>query len=316
MSRQSLHIGAKIKGKVHKDVNTKSNAVVTGCDSNADVQVGPSIESDVMGTLTSTEVGQIAYREDTVGAGTSRNQLAEAEQVVPQIKGKVAIFNQEFKGTEGFRVGSANDVERLKATFSRLGIQPIEKPDLKHEQIVQEIDALLNGVLSTLKLFVCIFMSHGEANDIVLAADKKFLLKETIIDPIMQNKNLKGIAKIFIVVACRGGKRHGVDFAGDVASNYREFDRVELDASVVRSANAIDYSNCIFSYSTFVDYVSLRTEKGTFFIQNLCDNIDKANGDTIIHSIFAEINNNLSKAGLQVPVFKSTMGNVRFKDLV
>ncbi|KAG4072356.1 hypothetical protein HA402_004288 [Bradysia odoriphaga] len=313
MSGRGLHIGAKVKGKVGKDVDSKSKAVLKGCQSDADIHIGAAIDSDVEGALTSSEDVKITYSEKTVGAGTARNQLAEA---VPQIKGKVVIFNQEFKDTECFRFGSANDVKRLKATFSRFGIQPIDKPDLNYEQIVREIDALLKGISSTLKLFVCIFMSHGGANDIVKAADKKFLLKETIIDPIMRNTDLKGIAKIFIVVACRGEKRHGVDVAGDVVSNYRDFDQVELDASVVRSVNAIDYSNCIFSYSTFEDYVSLRTDKGTFFIQNLCDNIDRANGDTTIHSIFAEVNSNLSNAGRQVPVFKSTMGNVCLKDLV
>lgn len=52
----------------------------------------------------------------------------------------MAIFNQEFKGTPEFRKGSAKDVEYLKVTFKRFGIEPMVKPDLKFKEIVKEID--------------------------------------------------------------------------------------------------------------------------------------------------------------------------------
>lgn len=83
-------------------------------------------------------------------------------------------------------------------------------------------------------------MSHGHANGIVSAADHEFNLKKTIIDPIMGNKTLNGIAKIFITVACRGD------------DNYEKSDVVEYDdGGIVSAADGIDYSNCIISYSTY-----------------------------------------------------------------
>lgn len=56
------------------------------------------------------------------------------------IKGHAKIFNQEFRNTPYFRVGSANDVEYLTTTFTRLGMVSTVKSDLKYKEIVEEID--------------------------------------------------------------------------------------------------------------------------------------------------------------------------------
>lgn len=82
-------------------------------------------------------------------------------------------------------------------------------------------------------------MSHGTEKGYVSAADEEFNLKYTIFDPIMRNKSLNGIPKIFVTVACRGD------------SNYYECDGEEFDGHILSKANGIDYSNCIFSYSTY-----------------------------------------------------------------
>lgn len=64
-----------------------------------------------------------------------------------------------------------------------------------------------------------------------------------------------------------------------------------------------------------VGHVSKRTERGTYFIQHLCDNINQDNGETKIHSLFARVNGELAEMYKQVPVFKTTMGDISFKDL-
>lgn len=180
---------------------------------------------------------------------------------------------------------------------------------------------------SDCKLFVCVLMTHGDKNGVVSAADKDFNLHETIIDPIMRNKSLSGIAKIFITVACRG------------SNNYYECDGEENDGHILSTKNAIDYSNCIISYSTYegmkyilvflkkylrnekfkfhtVGHYSKRTESGTYFIQELCKSINEDNGNAKIHSYFAKVNDSLTKMYKQVPIFQSTMGDISLKDLV
>lgn len=63
-------------------------------------------------------------------------------------------------------------------------------------------------------------------------------------------------------------------------------------------------------------HFSKRTWRGTYFIQALCDNINEdTTGDTKIHSLFAKVNGKLTEMYKQVPVFKTTMGDLSFKDL-
>lgn len=169
-------------------------------------------------------------------------------------------------------------------------------------------------------------MSHGHKNGLVSAADKEFNLRKTIIDPILENKSLNGIPKIFITVACRGD------------NNYEEIDSEEFDGKITSTANGIDYSNVIVSYSTYegnnddllihktpaltrfilfyLGHVSKRTRSGTYFIQSLCDNINAENGgDLKIHSLFAKVNGKLADMYKQVPVFETSMGDICLRDL-
>lgn len=101
---------------------------------------------------------------------------------------------------------------------------------------------------SSHKLFVCVYMSHGHENGVVCAADKEFNHRETIIQPIMENTTLNGTARIFITVACRGDSNYE---EVDRKNNYDDFDGVEVDGRILSTGTGIDYSNCIFSYSTY-----------------------------------------------------------------
>lgn len=84
-------------------------------------------------------------------------------------------------------------------------------------------------------------MSHGDEYEIVEAADRDFDLETTIIEPIMKNPTLNGVAKIFIAVACRG------------ENDFEECDNnvVETDGRLVSQKKGIDYTDCIISYSTY-----------------------------------------------------------------
>lgn len=63
-----------------------------------------------------------------------------SEQV--RIDGRVIIMNQEFKEIKrSRRVGSIQDVKSLEKSFGRFGMKPIVLPDLKYEEIVNEVHA-------------------------------------------------------------------------------------------------------------------------------------------------------------------------------
>jgi len=234
-------------------------------------------------------------------AEVSSNSTSEAVQIA----GHVFIMNQEFKDIKrSRRVGSIRDVKSLEKSFGRFRMTPIVLPDLKYEDIVTEVDDLSKTDFSAAKLFVFVYMSHGDENEIVEAADRDFELEETIIEPILRNQTLSGVAKIFITVACRGDGYFEESDSNDV----------QTDGRLVSQKKGIDYANCIISYSTYKGHVSYRSIEGTYFIQHLCKNLDEANGDTKIHSVFTKVNSELNEF-IQVPVFNSTMGDLSFKDL-
>lgn len=79
-------------------------------------------------------------------------------------------------------------------------------------------------------------MSYGDEEGNVLADDKQFNVKDTMIHSVMRNKSLHGIPKIFIIAACRGDSNYIYD--------------TKIDENTSRTSSDIDYSNCIISYST------------------------------------------------------------------
>ncbi|XP_037035047.1 caspase-3-like [Bradysia coprophila] len=319
----TIRVGSDFKGVSKGKINYGGkNSVTTNSDSNSqpNVNIGSTFEGtqEVQSEINFAEENQlnVATQEHTDQKPNSESsepstpkvnayklEPSELKDLGFSINGHMTIFNQEFKNARFFRAGSSNDVEYLTTTFRKLGIEPSVKPDLKYKDIVKEIEALSTIDFSTYKLFVCVYMSHGHKNGFVSAADKEFNLRNTIIDPIMGNKSLNGIPKIFITVACRG------------EHNYEESDSVEFDGHITSTANGIDYSNCIISYSTYEGHVSKRKRDGTYFIQSLCDNINEDNGNAKIHSLFAKVNGKLAEMYKQVPVFETSMGDISFKDL-
>ncbi|XP_037024651.1 uncharacterized protein LOC119066343 [Bradysia coprophila] len=169
--------------------------------------------------------------------------------------------------------------------------------------------------LSGCKFFVCVFMSHGQKNGIVSASDRDFHLKKCIIDPIMRNRSLNGIPKIFITVACRGSQHFDSNYYHQEAD---ELDRGRDDITdeQYKKFDYGNYSQGIISYSTYDGHVSRRTPSGTYFIQQFCTIMDKEYGSNAkIHSIFAKVNGELQQRFNQIPVFESTMGDICLKDL-
>lgn len=177
----------------------------------------------------------------------------------------MTIFNQEsFANPDDFRHGSTEDTDALERTFSKFGLSISVHNSLKLKQIVQEIDfckykefllklnktqknfSLLLFVqvskadFTGSKLFTCVLMSHGKENGIVAAYDKCFNHKKIIINPILKNKSLNGIPKIFIIVACRGSNQYYEDYDSD-------FD----DGFLLSTKDGASYSDLVLCYSTY-----------------------------------------------------------------
>lgn len=57
-------------------------------------------------------------------------------------------------------------------------------------------------------VFVAVFLSHGDKDEILYSYDKPFNINHSFIHPIARNPTLNGKPKIFIIAACKGDQRN------------------------------------------------------------------------------------------------------------
>lgn len=57
-------------------------------------------------------------------------------------------------------------------------------------------------------VFVAVFLSHGDTDEIIFSYDKPFNINHSFIHPIARNPSLNGKPKIFIIAACKGDQRN------------------------------------------------------------------------------------------------------------
>lgn len=102
---------------------------------------------------------------------------------------------------------------------------------------------------------MCVILSHGVEKKRVYAKDKLFDPRKTIIDPIIENRTLNGVVKIFIVNACRGS---GTFKTKDYSS--------EMDGCILSTSDDVDYSNVLKCYSTVEGKLILCNSQSQFNI--------------------------------------------------
>lgn len=129
-------------------------------------------------------------------------------------------------------------------------------------------------------------MSHGKANDQILAVDGCYQLDSAIVEPTLMNDSLKGKPKIFLVNACKGDAKMETDY-------------------VLTATNKFDILKC---FSTYEGTVSFRDEtSGTTFIQTFFKLIERTHGMEVLE-IMRLLRNHFSDARVgQAPTDTSTL---------
>ncbi|XP_037956392.1 uncharacterized protein LOC119686015 [Teleopsis dalmanni] len=102
-------------------------------------------------------------------------------------------------------------------------------------------------------------MSHGHENDIIYTKTEAYNIQDTIIKPLLANKNLKDTQKIVLVNACRG----------DIDPRLEDDDLEYVETDM----NNIDVKLVTF-YSSQRGYVSLLPKDGAVFIKEFCEHFD------------------------------------------
>lgn len=124
-------------------------------------------------------------------------------------KGYLVIYNQEeFKDKTMNRQGSRRDEEALCRTFYNYGMDPKVERNLKYNDIQSRVMKLSKKDFKDYGVFVAVFLSHGDKNEILFSYDKAFNINHSFIHPIARNPTLNGKPKIFIIAACKGDQRN------------------------------------------------------------------------------------------------------------
>ncbi|XP_061180680.1 caspase-3-like [Saccostrea echinata] len=202
----------------------------------------------------------------------------------------VVIINKTFSGT-GFsnRPGSEKDLERIKISFRKLDLKVLVFEDLKHCDMIAKLENISKKYHFQYDLFMCCIMSHGDLFE-VFGVDGKSVEIRTLTDMFgpKQCPSLREKPKVFIIQACQGPNfQHGSVIQVDRA---RRLNIATMREMIPESADFL------LGVSTIPGYLSLRnTSKGSWYIQSLCDILDKHGCRLGIHEILLEVNRQVSK---------------------
>ena len=213
------------------------------------------------------------------------------------------INNQNFIGGEE-RKGSEKDVERILDTFEKLNFKTRSFMSQKLQQIKELIDNYSKKDYSNDSCFLCFIMSHGE-NGKILSFDEKLIdLKADIIKPFKSNKTLVNKPKLFFIQACRGrDSMPWIDTPQLNHDSYTNESNIDTDAFKIPKETDI-----LYSYATVESYVSIRDpNKGSWYIQILCDVISERAANEEITHILTEVNNRMADKEIVISSFESQL---------
>uniref|UniRef100_A0A6P4E6J7 Caspase-1-like n=1 Tax=Drosophila rhopaloa TaxID=1041015 RepID=A0A6P4E6J7_DRORH len=117
----------------------------------------------------------------------------------------VYIFNHErFDNNNEFRMGSAQDVNALRAAFEQLKCKVEVITDATLATVKQTVKMLEAKDFEDRSALVLVVLSHGSRNDRLAAKDYDYSLDDDVLFPILRNRTLKDKPKLLFVQACKG----------------------------------------------------------------------------------------------------------------
>eukprot|EP00064_Thunnus_orientalis_P021192 superscaffoldBa00006283_g21348 len=190
----------------------------------------------------------------------------------------VIINNKNFISRDlSTRDGTDVDAESARKTFSRLGYNV----RVARNQTAQQMKSMMFNVSqedhSRSASFVCVLLSHGEEG-MIYGTDVPVRYEElTKHFKGYRCKSLVGKPKLFFIQACRGSSQD---------------DGVQVDCiEEQRSARIPVEADFLYAYSTAPGYLSLRnTSTGSWFIQALCDMLQRHSGKLELMHIMTRVN--------------------------
>lgn len=184
-------------------------------------------------------------------------------------RGMAIILNHEHFEIPSLkaRAGTNVDCSNLHNSLTLLHFNVRVRKDLSHKEIQAEMEAIANMDHRDNDCILIAILSHGEMGHIY-ARDYHYKL-DTIWSFFTAARcpSLAGKPKLIFVQACQGDQLDG-------GVTLRS--RTETDGDSAMSYKIPVYADFLIAYSTIPGYYSWRnTTKGSWFMQSLCQELDK-----------------------------------------
>lgn len=247
-------------------------------------------------------------------------------------RGMAVIFNHEFFLNKGkARLGTNADCELLERTLKKKQFEVSVHRDLSSTEILKEVERIAKLDHTDSDCIVIVILTHGGQAEI--SASDAYYKLDAVTSRFTADRcpSLAGKPKIFVVQACRGGKRDsGILLPKDRCVSYNTFAAADqhhnaeedwprasvslfmrmcteffqrcckkgtVDA-LKDSANVYSLplnSDFLIAYSTTMGHVSYRNEKtGGPYIQELCEALDEYGNDMNIYELLDHTNNRVA----------------------
>uniref|UniRef100_A0A914QTE9 Caspase-3 n=1 Tax=Panagrolaimus davidi TaxID=227884 RepID=A0A914QTE9_9BILA len=250
-------------------------------------------------------------------------------------KGLALIINNRFEG-KAERKGTEIDERNIRQRFSQLGYKICTKENLSAAVCSFNGNTLVlknfQDMLKTAKSFakndkhkfydscVVFVLTHGKYDHLLGVDDKEVNVHEFLKCFNAENAPLlKGKPKLFFIQACRGEDC-------DYGAIYRDSHNIGLSEQLTKGTLYPNLSptlmpiegDMIIAYATPPNYVSWRDEdRGSWFIESVCDIIGKYAKTEEICSILTKVNQKVAEAKgyseeengfiKQIPRFESSL---------
>ncbi|XP_056611861.1 caspase-8 [Triplophysa dalaica] len=187
-------------------------------------------------------------------------------------RGICVIFNNcNFSGSSHrMREGTEIDKESLKSVFQWLGFEVRIEQDCDRRRMLDVLKDLSRHDHTQEDCVVCCVLSHGDIDAIITTDGQRVTFRE-LMEPLCppQCPSLIHKPKLFFIQACRGTEEQRAVWP----QKNRVDEMLASDARMPRDSTA-EAADFLLAMSTVPHYVSFREkDKGTWFIQALCDNM-------------------------------------------
>ena len=206
--------------------------------------------------------------------------------------GRVFIFNNRiFDDESDYRGGSEKDVDRLCDLFERLDFKVKCYIDKTADQLRDRIRKISKIDYDNVGCVLIFIMSHGNDGKI-FGTDGEAVNLRDFVDPFKKVSSLKDKPKMFFVNACRGDKMTPTHDHKKLV----EMDAKEANEDLYKANKTPLDADFLFAYSTVANYYSIRdSEDGSWFIQILCDQIERFKSEKHILDIMTKVIRIVSK---------------------